>query len=281
MIQPSECVVGAGAPAVDAHHRAAVVALGRVVQEGDPFPVRRDPHVAEPAGRLEQRRSHRVLHPALSPGPADDREARAVGPPVGPLHVLEDLARRPAEKRGLGQDPRPDEAPGPVAVEREGHLARRGHGQDLRLRQRESTRLRALGPRREEPARLPVPGRAVDHGLAVGGEARGEDRSPAEGEPLERGKALARRVAGDRGRLARAGGLGEAPAQHLELAREVLRGGVALLRVLGQAALDDPAERGGSRGAAWRSGSASSRMMAVSVSAAESRSKAFRPAAIS
>ena len=37
----------------------------------------------------------------------------------------------------------------------------------------------------------------------------------------------------------------------------------------------------GSRGAAWRSGSASSRMMAVSVSAAESRSKAFRPAASS
>ena len=59
------------------------------------------------------------------------------------------------------------------------------------------------------------------------------------------GKPLARRVAGDRGRLAGAGGLGEAPAQHLELAREVLRGGVALLRVLGQAALDDPAERGG------------------------------------
>ena len=235
----------AGPGAVDAHDLAAVVALGGVVEEGDPLAVGRDADVAEPARRLEERRPHRVLDPALPGDPADDGEARALGPPVGPLHVLEDLPRRPAEQRRLGHDPRPDEAPRPVAVEREGHLARRGDGEDLRLRQREGARLRALGPGREQPAGLSFPGRAVDHGLAVGGEARREDRPAAEGEPLEGREPVARRVPGGGRRLARAGGLAEAPPQHLELAREVLRGGVALLRVLREAALDHPAQRGG------------------------------------
>ena len=126
----------------------------------------------------------------------------------------------------------------------------RGHRQDLRVGQRERARLRALGARREEAARLAFPGRAVDHGLAVGGEAGGEHGSAPERQALEGGEAVAARVARGRGRLARAARLGEPAAQQLQLARQVLGRGVALLGVLGEAALDEPAE--GSRHARRR-----------------------------
>ena len=105
------------------------------------------------------------------------RISRGAPPRSGAWASVPLQTKRPAQWRSS------ESAIWPVARDRE----------DLGLRQREGARLRALGARREEPARLALPGRAVDHGLAVGGEARGEDRPAPERQALEGREAAARR----------------------------------------------------------------------------------------
>ncbi len=178
-----------------------------MVEERDEVALRRDARVADPAPGLVEHLADRVLEPRLARDGAHDGEVRAVGSPIGPVHVFEKLARRPARERHLRERAAPDEPARPVALEGDRELARARDREDLGVRQHERARLGALGSRREEPAGLAFPRRAVDHRAPVRGEARGEDRAAPEAEALER-RMSGRRLLDAGGSLARQLGAG-------------------------------------------------------------------------
>ena len=66
-----------------------------------------------------------------------------------------------------------------------------------------------------------------------------------------------------------------------EIPGQILRRRVAVLGILGEAPLDDPAQRHRRRGRGRRQGSGSSRMIAVIVSGPVARANAFLPVTIS
>ena len=96
-----------------------------MVDECDELPVRRYPGVADPAVRSIQDLPDRKFELSVSADFANDRQASAVGGPVGPQDVFEDLSRRAATgDPKLRQGPASHEGTGNVPIERDGHLSR-------------------------------------------------------------------------------------------------------------------------------------------------------------
>ncbi len=245
-----------------------------MVDERDRPPVRRYPHVADPAGGFEEDLPDRVLEAARVAGESHHRQSLAVGRPVGVLDVFEDFSGRAAGERHARERPGGLEAEQMPAVERERQLALRRHGEKIGAGEAEGARLGAVGSRGEDLHGPALPRRAVDDRLAVRREARTVDRAARVGQPLKLQRCMAaagetarqkaeadsdqERGCGESessatscscglrgGERPRGGGLGQMIAEVLQVPREVLRRGVALLRILGETAFDDPAHGGG------------------------------------
>ena len=128
------------AGAVDHRHHPAVVAPLRMLHERHQVAFRRDPRVAHPSGRLIENLSDRVLELAAQSDFADDRHLAAAGAPVGPVHVLLDLARSDAAADAdLGERAVADERHLVVSVQRDGHLAGLRDPEEIRPDQTEDT----------------------------------------------------------------------------------------------------------------------------------------------
>ena len=243
--------------------------------EGDELPVRRNADSAHPARALVEHLADGVFEPASAADDAANSQRLPVWRPVRVLDALEDLAGRPAGQRYPGKRSRrfiPDDI---SAAEGDRELSRGRDRKDNRARKRQRPGLGDVGPGREQLHGAAFPGGAVHDGLAVRGEAGGCDPAPlkrqtpefdrrgrlaGEATPNEEPEAAPDQK-GDEGgeepaaapcfgwpdrRLhsARGGSLRQMVAHPLELAREVLRRRVALIRVLGEAPLDDPANGG-------------------------------------
>ena len=231
---------------------------------------------------FEQHPAGGKLEPVHASGIAHDGERFAVRAPVREVRVLEELPRRAAGERRLGEHS-PEESrigrqvrvrhPKEHAEPRRDekcHLAGGGNGENLRPRETERARLGAVEARGKELGGLALELCGVDHRLtawrkprrgnagaaerqlpetrrggprALGASAeevgpgqrcqqrsRQADRSPSSPAPwnTEVNPGLAREVR-------------DVLAQSREVSREVLRGHVAVPRLLGEAPLDDPA----------------------------------------
>ena len=166
---------------------------------------RRD--VIEEHALAGNRRSDRELQAVRVAGAMNHREIAGVRRPVREEDVLEDLARRAPGQRGHGEraveqegiaqdrlleghvpDPR---AEGVWRRQEERHLARGRDRENLRRRQSQRARLRALEPHREELRGSTLRLRGEDDRLAVVREARRADPGAAERElPEARGGRL-------------------------------------------------------------------------------------------
>src|ERR1700693_6489832 len=163
---------------------------------------------------------------------------------------------------------------GAPAAERDGHSSARRDRQNPRREGAERPRLGAAHPCRKDLARRPIPGGGVDDRLPVGREPRARQEPPSKREDLarwRRGFAVApkleslaseERQRGEGETRQQPGGedgpryaqtaihsprilpdrrdLGTVVSKCRQVSREILRQAVALLRVLGQAPLDDP-----------------------------------------
>src|SRR5262249_12091854 len=164
-----------------------------------------------------------------------------------------DAGRPPGRTTPHGPPPPPPRAPPAVA---------RGGGGP-------TPPLRALRPCLIKLLSLAVPGRAVHDRVPVGREAGGPDRAPAEGQRLEarvQGWSLLPKAPAGQGSChesrddgecqperpgpttrrrdrSRRDGLGQMSAKRGEIAREVVRRGIALPGFFRQATIDDPAQR--------------------------------------
>src|ERR1019366_4237203 len=181
--------------------------------------------------------------------------------------------------RGARQPPRADARVVRPAVDRDSHLARGRDPEQVRAGEREGQRVGAGRVLEEELERAAVPARAEDDRLPVRRETRRADRAAAErdlligrwrspGEALlEQRSGRARREerrrgnhpprsAPPEGRTGRAlatrkltghgnGRVGKVLPDALQVAGEIARRGVTLLRVLLQAPFDEPAEGSG------------------------------------
>ena len=137
---------------------------------------------ADPAGRLVEHVAERQLDALAAADAAHDGELRPVGRPVRLTHVADERAWTGAEHRRARQRPLPH-PPVEGVAERERELARAARRRASRRRERERCGLAAVRPREEHLRWITVPGGTIDHRLAVGREAGGADRSPAEREP--------------------------------------------------------------------------------------------------
>ena len=264
---------------VDDFHVAVVVSAQRVVDERDEAAVGRDADVAYPAGRVIQDLSDRVVEPVAVPHVARHGQTLAVGRPVGILHVLEDLAWRAARQRNPRQRAGRFEAEHEVTVERERELPRGGDREEAGPRQPQRARFGTSGARREDIQGEPFPGCGVNDRLRIWSEPRGHDGTARVGQLREldgrarpgvrsqtakqescrdaycerggrRQNPSAPARAGGFDRLESAGGRGlrQMVADALQIAREVLGGGVTLFGIFREQALDDPSNwRGGLR----------------------------------
>src|SRR5271154_3101135 len=155
-----------------------------MLQERDRLAIGGDARMTDPAGTLAQDLADRIFESVLATYVANDGEVLAIGRPVGPLHPLEDVARvatvdgHPSQSAGLGV------GPGGGRFGEQSDVAGRRDAHQLLAVTIEGTRLRALGAGDEELGGLTLPGRAVDHRLAIRGESRGADRAATEGELL-------------------------------------------------------------------------------------------------
>ncbi len=167
--------------------RAAVVVEDRMLEEGDEAPVRRDARMADPARRLVERlsigKSRRFCRRSRE-RPRDSRRRAtsrpsgrrpgpraAHAPPATPIRDSMPVVVKPPTKRN------PSESAMSPVLEIDEHVAR-WHAQGARLG--------ALRPGEEDFARLAVPRRAVDDGLAVGREPGREDLATPIGELVKR-----------------------------------------------------------------------------------------------
>src|SRR5882672_997342 len=90
---------------VDEGDRSAIIPPSGMVQEGHPVPLRRYAHMAHPADRIVEDRSHGILE-ATPPRSGDgDREALPIRGPVRVLDTFSDGPRGPAGERDPGQGP--------------------------------------------------------------------------------------------------------------------------------------------------------------------------------
>ena len=124
------------------------------------------------------------LQPVAAVYTTHDREVRAVGRPVGELHVLDQLARgaaghRHARERAVGNDPA---ACGPSASAAR-PIAKLPGCSRLAI---ERVRFGAVEAPVYTRQRSAVPQRAVEDGLAVGRDARRSDEPAPERQPPER-----------------------------------------------------------------------------------------------
>ena len=109
---------------IDDRDRAAIIALDRVIGEGDERSIRRHAHVADVSGRLVDRLAGRKFHAILSVDEVGDRESRPIRQPVSVLNVLENIARGAPGQRSSRQGPDTRESANRAATENECQLSR-------------------------------------------------------------------------------------------------------------------------------------------------------------
>ena len=239
-------------------------------EKRDPVASRREPEVAHVSARRIQDLADRILQPILPVHVPDDREAFAVGRPVGLSHVFEDLPRRASAERHPRERPGEESVMDVPGVRQQRELALRRDRKELGIRHSERSWLRVLGNEREKLGPVPFRRRAEDDRPSVRSEQRAKDRQRPKGQRLERHRALpARRTDApprEKRRKAhpdteRESGGAERPLrppfaardhsrprrcrhtrQRLEVEREVMRGVEAALGVLFQAVGDEPVE---------------------------------------
>ena len=114
---------------IDEGDRSAIIPLSGVVQEGHPVPIRRYPHMADPADRLVEDGSHGILD--STPSREGDRDPLPIRGPVRVLDIFGNGSRGPAGEGNSGQRPaaHPAEAlPPPL---KDGQLPRGGDCQEI------------------------------------------------------------------------------------------------------------------------------------------------------
>jgi hypothetical protein len=159
-----------------------------MIDEGDHAAVRPDAWISQPSVGGIERLTHRILEPFPAVHFVHHSEGGAIGRPVSPLDVVEDFARRSTDQRHARQSPRVEERILGAAVQSEGQLAGRGHGQHIRTPGFHFLRLRTLGARGVEVDGAAFPGGAVDHRFSVGSEARRFHDAAAEGQRVVGGE---------------------------------------------------------------------------------------------
>ena len=119
------------------HHRPPHVHLLRVLDEGDPVAPRGDSDVAQPArrGGRVQHVADRKLETARVVHAVHDGEGLSIRRPVRVLDVLQQLARDAAGQRRPGEGASVDVPAGELRLQEQGHLIRRGEGQQPRVAQ--------------------------------------------------------------------------------------------------------------------------------------------------
>src|ERR1700730_8049502 len=128
--------------------------------------------MADPAPGLVEHFADGILQAIPATHIAHDREAAAVRRPVRPLHVFEQLSRRPTRQRGAGQRAHIHPGAGAMAVEGDGHFARGRNRQQLGMLQPERPRFSRSGACAEDFYRIALPRGAVQDGLAVRSKSR-------------------------------------------------------------------------------------------------------------
>ena len=166
--------------------RAPVVVLDGVLEERDAVAARREARIAEVPARLGEHLSDRILEAVLAVDVARDREVRAVGRPVGLAHAVHDLARRAAFDRHPRERSEEDAVPKVARVGQDRELALRRDGEQCHPGLAGRRGAGIVRPQREDLGRVARGRRAVEDGLAVGREARVEDRLLAKRELSER-----------------------------------------------------------------------------------------------
>src|SRR5208337_2698878 len=115
----------------------------------------------------------------------------------GPLHFFENFAWRTASERDPRQRSIVDVRLGIVAVQQNGHFPLGGDGLHFRTLQTEGPRLWTLWTSRIDFDGPFFPGRAVEHGLAVGAEPRHADAAVAERKLVIHGRSQRHRLDGE------------------------------------------------------------------------------------
>src|SRR6266702_3799415 len=95
---------------IDEGDRAAIIPLSGMVQEGHPVPLRRYPHMGDPAGRIVEDRSDGILEATPSRSGDGDRDPLPIRGPVRVLDTFSDGPRGPAGEGNSGQGPAADPA---------------------------------------------------------------------------------------------------------------------------------------------------------------------------
>ena len=239
----------------------------------------RSADVLDPARRLVEHLADRVLEPLLPGEPgARRRDPCRPGAQSAELTSCQDLlGSAPRERRRARACPSCAKPARTLRLEQHRHLARRRDRQQARRRERERRRTRECPAARSRSRIAPRSTRRCSRPVCPSGPKRaGPDGAALERQPLEgrlRRRAGRSRPAKDaasdpaatasatvpgsrkRERRADAGATTAVPrrrssstsrevvADALQVAREVARRRVALVRVLGEAALDDPAKR--------------------------------------
>ncbi len=122
---------------------AAVVAIARVIEESHANAVGRNPRVRNAALRFVDNFAERELDAIATFNPADDGKLGRAGDPVGFPHGLQKRPRVLSQKFDLGQLP-VGEPCFVLLIDREGHLALLGDGQQTGIGQTQVGRLPVL-----------------------------------------------------------------------------------------------------------------------------------------
>src|SRR5712692_2245807 len=133
--------------------------------------------MADPTNRLIEHFADGELQTIPAAYIAHHGQTVAVRCPLGPLHLVENLAGRHAGQRAT-VNPRSDL----TAAEQDGHLSGGRDSKDVSAGKPERTRCGAAHTGREYFGRISSPGRAISDCLAVGSEPRYPNHTPSESE---------------------------------------------------------------------------------------------------
>ena len=103
-----------------------------MVEKGHQIAFRRDARMADPAGRLVENLPDRKFQAFTAVDVADDGEAAAVGRPIRPKDVFQNVAGRAASGHAHPRERAARlEGSDDVSAERKGHLAGPGDAEDV------------------------------------------------------------------------------------------------------------------------------------------------------
>src|SRR5580698_6003231 len=142
-----------------------------MVDERDLISAGRKTRVSEPTAGFVQWLADGKLQPIAAAEVTHYGQAVSVGRPIGPLHLLQQLARRASYQRRSSQCAHADPGSEGLAVQQHRHLRCGRDRHKLSVAQSHRPRVGSLGARREYIKRTTLPCGAVENGLSIRCEA--------------------------------------------------------------------------------------------------------------